>query len=187
MIRAALELFAEQGYVGTTIQAIADRAGVAMQTVYAAFGNKRELLRQALETSVVGGEDVATVNDRADVQKMVDEPDPRRRAEMDAAMAARIAPMISPIVRTIREAAAIDPEFAATSEAITAQRRADMERAIEILAGDDGLQVPAEEAIGTLYILYGPDVYVALTQDLGWSMDQYERWLATMIYRSLLA
>lgn len=187
IIRSALELFAEQGFVATTIQAIADRAGVSVQTVYAGFGNKRELLRHALEASVVGGGDFASVNDRPEARAIADEPDPRRRAELDAALSARIAQTISPIVRAVREAAAVDPEFATTAEAITAQRRTDMERAAHLLAGDDGLKVPLEEAIGTLYVLYGPDVYLALTEGLGWSMEQYERWLATMLYRTLLA
>ena len=187
IIRAALELFAEQGFVATTIQAVADRADVAVQTVYAVFGNKRELLRQALEASVVGAGDFASFSDRPDAQAITEEPDPRRRAEMDAALAARISPVITPIARAVREAAAVDSDFAATAEAITAQRRIDMERAAEMLAGDDGLKIPLEEAIGTLYVLYGPDVYVALTEDLGWSMEQYEHWLATMLYRTLLA
>ena len=187
IIGSALELFADQGFVATTIQAIADRAGVSVQTVYAGFGNKRELLRQALEASVVGQEDLASIGDGAEAREIADEPDPRRRAEMDAAVSARIAKAISPIVRAVREAAAVDREFAATSEAITAQRRVDMERAAQILAGDDGLKLPVEEAIGTLYVLYGPDVYLQLTEDLGWSMEQYERWVGTMLYRTLLA
>ncbi len=187
VIHSALELFAEQGFAATTIQAIAERAGVSVQTVYAGFGNKRELLRQALEASVVGEEDVAPINDGQEAHAIADEPDPRRRAELDAAVVSRIAKAISPIVRAVREAAAVDPEFAATSEAITVQRRTDMERSAHTLAGDDGLKVPLEEAIGTLYVLYGPDTYLALTEDLGWSMEQYERWLGTMLYRTLLA
>lgn len=187
IIQSARGLFSEQGFAATTIQAVARRAGVSVQTVYAAFGNKRELLRQALEASVAGEVDVASVNDRPEVRQIAEESDPKRRAELDAAMSARIAQAISPIVRAVREAAAVDPEFAATAEAITAQRRTDMERAAHILAGDDGLKVPLEEAIGTLYVLYGPDVYLELTEGLGWSMERYERWLATMLYKTLLA
>ncbi len=44
MLDAARELFAEHGYVATPIGAIAARAGVSPETVYAAFGNKRSLL-----------------------------------------------------------------------------------------------------------------------------------------------
>ena len=55
ILDAALRLFTASGYVATTIQAIADDAGVAVQTVYAVFGTKRELLRSLLEAAVRGG------------------------------------------------------------------------------------------------------------------------------------
>jgi AcrR family transcriptional regulator len=187
ILQAALKLFTANGYVVTTIQAIADEAGVAVQTVYAVFGNKREVLRQALEAAVTGDADAETVSQRADVQALADEPDPRRRAQMDAAITAEISQRILPVVRVVREAAAVDPEFATAAQAITAQRRADMRAAAKLLAGDNELKISLEEAIGTLYVLYSPDVFACLTEDLGWSMKRYEKWLATMLYRALLA
>ena len=187
ILQAALRLFTSDGYVVTTIQAIADEAGVAVQTVYAVFGNKREILRQALEAAITGDADTATVAERADVLALADEPDPLRRAQIDAAISVEISQRIVPVARVLREAASVDPEFAATAQAITAQRRADMRAAAKLLAGSDGLKIPLEEAIGTLYVLYSPDVFASLVDDLGWSVKRYERWLATMLYRTLLA
>ncbi|HEX7195380.1 MAG TPA: TetR family transcriptional regulator, partial [Candidatus Limnocylindria bacterium] len=46
IIRAAHDLFVSQGYGRTTIAEIAGAAGVAVETVYAAFRNKPTLLRQ---------------------------------------------------------------------------------------------------------------------------------------------
>src|SRR2546430_310345 len=40
IIQAGVRLFLERGYVATTVQAIADEAGVAAATVYQAFGTK---------------------------------------------------------------------------------------------------------------------------------------------------
>ena len=62
-----------------------------------------------------------------------------------------------------------------------------MRAAAKLLAGSDGLKIPLAEAIGTLYVLYSPDVFASLVDDLGWSLKRYERWLATMLYRTLLA
>jgi hypothetical protein len=50
-----------------------------------------------------------------------------------------------------------------------------------------GLKISLEEAVGTLYVLYRPDVFTYLTGDLGWSVKRYEKWLATVLYRTLLA
>ncbi|HVE63240.1 MAG TPA: helix-turn-helix domain-containing protein [Mycobacteriales bacterium] len=187
ILEAATRLFPATGYVATTIQAVADEADVAVQTVYAVFGNKRELLRQVLEAAVVGDADVATVDERADVQALANEPDPRRRAQMSAAISAAISQRIAPIARVLSEAAAADPEFATAAAALTEQRRADMAASARLLAGADGLKVSREDAIGTLYVLYSPGVFTALTVDLGWSVKRYEKWLATMLYRTLLA
>ena len=183
----ALQLFSAHGYVATTIQTIADEAGFAVQTVYAVFGNKRELLRQALEAAVVGNTKSGTLAEQPNVAAIAAEPDPRRRAAMDAAISAQIARRIVPIVKVIREAAAVDPEFAATAAEITKRRRADMRSAARLLAGSDGLRMPINEAVGTLYVLYSPDVFTALTGDLGWSTQRYERWLADMLHRTLLS
>jgi AcrR family transcriptional regulator len=54
VLEAARELFTEHGYVATTIGAIAARAGVSLETVYAAFGNKRSLLAGLLDVAIVG-------------------------------------------------------------------------------------------------------------------------------------
>ena len=44
IVAAARRLMAQRGWTPTTIDAIAEDAGVATATVYAAFGNKRALL-----------------------------------------------------------------------------------------------------------------------------------------------
>jgi len=185
--QAAMRLFSTTGYVATTIQAVADEAGVALQTVYAVFGNKRELLRHTLEAAVAGDTDPQAVNERPESLAIADEPDPRRRAEMDAAIVARISPRLAPIVKAVREAATVDPEFAPTAAEITARRRQDMAAAAQLLAGPDELTMELDDAIGTLYILYSPEVFTALTGDLGWSIERYERWLADMLYRTVMS
>src|SRR5918994_4522452 len=45
VLDAALELFLEHGYDGTSMQAIAGRAGVTKPVVYACFPGKDELFR----------------------------------------------------------------------------------------------------------------------------------------------
>src|SRR4030042_6969193 len=50
IVAAAQALFLEQGYICTTIEVIAEQAGVAVSTVYAIFGSKREILRAIRDT-----------------------------------------------------------------------------------------------------------------------------------------
>ena len=187
IIDSAHELFVAHGYAATTIQAIAEGAGVAVQTVYAVFGNKRELLRQLIETSVAGDDEPEPITERAEAQAVAAEPDPRRRAELDAALSRSITERVAPIVRVVGEAAASDPELAAVMEAVKAARREEMIASARIIAGPDGLRIDDEEAAATLYVLYSPQVADMLMRDYGWSPERYEAWLARMILDAVIA
>ena len=51
IVAAAADLFIAGGYGATTLEQIAERAGVAVQTVYFHFGNKRTVLKEASDAS----------------------------------------------------------------------------------------------------------------------------------------
>ncbi len=186
ILDAAHELFVATGYTATTIQAIAEQGGVAVQTVYAVFGSKRELLRQLIERTIAGGDDPLPMAERTAEQSIAAEPDARRRAELDAALARSITERIAPIVRVAAEAAASDPELATMMEAVKATRREEMTTAARILVGRDRLRTDPQEAAATLYVLYSPQVADMLIADYGWSLERYEKWLARMILRAVL-
>jgi len=81
ILDAALELFVASGYSATSIQRIAERAGVAVQTVYAVFGTKRDLLRELIETRIAGGDESLPITERPEAQSVAAEPDADRRAQ----------------------------------------------------------------------------------------------------------
>jgi AcrR family transcriptional regulator len=189
ILRAAQTLFVANGFTATTIQAVAGEAGVAVQTVYSVFKNKRRLLDELIEAAIVGDDAAgAQVLHGAEVEAIAAEPDPRRRAEMDAAIARAIAERVAPIVRVAREAAASDPEFAEVFAGMKARRRQEMAAMTKVLAGPRGrLRMAGPQAAATLYVLYSPDVAEMLMGDYGWSPAKYEKWLADMLYTCLLA
>src|SRR5215467_9175446 len=57
ILQAAYELFVEQGYGATTLQGIAERAGVAVQTIYFVFGNKPSLLKELVDVTIAGDDE----------------------------------------------------------------------------------------------------------------------------------
>src|SRR5688572_17973344 len=81
IVVAALELFVERGYVGTTMNDIAENAGVAVETVYRAFSSKALVLKSAVEAAVAGGAERAelTAEDRPAIRAVIEETDPRRQ------------------------------------------------------------------------------------------------------------
>lgn len=186
ILEAALELFVANGYAATTIPALSARAGVAVQTVYAVFGNKRELLRQLIESTITGDDEPLPITERPEAQAVAAEPSARRRAELDAALSRSITERVAPIVRVAGEAAASDPELAAMMEAVKAARRQEMIASARIVAGHDGLRVDEEEAAATLYVLYSPQAADMLMGDYGWTPARYEQWLARMILEAVI-
>lgn len=80
IIAAAAELFLDQGYGATTLDQVAGRAGVAVQTVYFHFGNKATLLKEALDVAAVGDDKPVALLDRPWLQEVTAEPDPVPRS-----------------------------------------------------------------------------------------------------------
>lgn len=186
ILAAALDLFVDRGYAATTIAAVAETAGVAVQTVYAVFGNKRELLRQLIEATITGDDDPTPVTERVEARAVAAEPDPCRRARLGAAVSRTIVQRVAPIARVAEEAAASDPALAATMDAIKAARREEMLASAALLSGSEGLDLPPDELAATLYVLYSPQVADMLMTDHGWSPEHYESWLARMLLESVL-
>ena len=89
VLDAAGLLFAEHGYVGSTILAIAERADVAPETVYAIFGSKRSLLAELVDVSIAGDADAQPLLEQAWVGEIRAEPDARRRLRMLAGVGGR--------------------------------------------------------------------------------------------------
>src|SRR5947208_11121 len=82
ILQAARDMFVQDGYVATTIDAIADHAGVSPETVYATFRNKRSLLSQLIDVSMAGDDAPVPILERDWVQEMLDEPDLQRRVQI---------------------------------------------------------------------------------------------------------
>ena len=186
ILEAAQRLFVASGYGATSIRAIAEEAGVAVQTVYAVFGNKRQLVIELVENAVTGDDDPAAVTERPEAQAIRAEPSARRRAQLDAALSRKIIERVLPVFKITSDAAAVDPDFAELNRAMIARRRAEMIDAATLLAGDGGLRLSPDDAAASLLVLYSPHVAQILTEHLGWSYDRYETWLADAIERLVL-
>src|SRR6476620_3704523 len=78
IVTAAAQCFTERGFGGTTISEVAKAADVSPESVYAIFGNKRELLRAAVETAAAGDDSGAGVVRESWLERVRAEPDQRR-------------------------------------------------------------------------------------------------------------
>src|ERR687892_1562753 len=89
ILEAARKLFIERGYAGAAAGAIAAEAGVAAQTIYAIFKNKKRILVSLMNVSPsTGVEDHTPMSERANVQAVAQEPNQRRQLQMFAQVVA---------------------------------------------------------------------------------------------------
>ncbi len=84
ILEAAERLFERDGYVGTTVEAIAREADVALKTVYAVFTTKAGLLRALWDLRLKGDLDDAPVTDRDWYREALAEPEAARQLRLIA-------------------------------------------------------------------------------------------------------
>lgn len=188
ILDAARRLFLSRGYVATTIAAIGQEAGVATQTVYVSFGNKRSILTSLMDLSIGGDEQPVGVLQRSAPQQMRHTLDQRRQLEMMAHGIREIMERASPIFDVMRSAGAADPEVATIYQRLQEQRLKNMAHVVEWVAANgplrQGLTVRAGADI--LWTLTSADVHRLLTVDRGWTGEQYEHWLGDTLIALLL-
>ena len=181
---AARLLFVRDGYGATTLQAIADEAGVAVQTVYAVYHSKPGILRE-LRDSIV----------------FLPDADERYRAAMASAGAGDAGAALDTFAASIRirwevgadvvlvrrEAGSTDAELRADANMPYERRRVGLRALVDAFRPGLRPGLETDDAMAALDALTLPDVYIELVRGLGWSPDAYEAWLARSLRRLLLA
>lgn len=182
---AAASLFAAHGYDDVRIDDIAAAAGVAYPTVYKAFGNKRSLLKAAVEIRMTGGPD-GDVARQGWFREQLEAPTAEHQLRLVARNARRIYDRAGKLLESVRATAARDEEIAALWRAIHDDRLARAHTTAERLATKAELRGTQSEAVHTLWTLTVPELYVLQTEAVGLAPDAYERWLADLLVAALL-
>jgi AcrR family transcriptional regulator len=186
ILDAALLLFAARGYAATPMTAIADHAGVALDTVYAAVGRKPELARLLIETAISGGTEAIPAEERDYVQAIRAAPDAGSKIAVYAAAMRAIAARLGPVLAILQQAALTDPQLATLWQEISARRAANMRLFAADLASVSALRMDLDEAADIIWATNAPELYQLLTTQRGWSPERYERFLADAWHRLLL-
>ena len=189
VLDAARTLFIERGYVATTIDAIAERADVSPETVYATFGNKRSVLSELVDVAIAGDIEPVPIIERDWVQEILAEPDLRRRLRLLAGHGRSILERRADIDDVVRGAAAADPDIAALRDLGITQRRAGQGELLRVVVGSAGLRdgLDLDAAADILYAIGSPETFRLLVVDRGWSPTRFEAWYADALERLLLA
>lgn len=180
MLAAATSLFSERGWSATGMRDIAREAGVAVETVYANFGSKAELLLTAIDVGVVGDAEPVPLSQRPEFTALGVGSFPDR-----VGAAARLLTGVHRrtwgLQRALNEAAGSAPPLAEKLHELELRRRDNIREGVEMVVGR-----PVEEhVLDGLWVLMGADAFHLLTRIGERSVDDYERWLVTMVHRLL--
>jgi AcrR family transcriptional regulator len=179
-------LFAEKGYLATSIEDIADEAGVARPTVFTAVGPKPTILRAVVDQALAGDAAQVPIAERDWWREAIDEADPERSIELHARNMCRIAASSAAVLRALEVAASIDADAAEVWERYQAQRRVGLAEFTRALASKTKLRCDQATATDTLWMLT-PTAYLRLVDESGWTAPRYEAWLADLMKRLFLA
>lgn len=179
LLDAALKLFVAHGYDGTTIEAIAREAGVAVQTVYFKFGTKVAILKELLDVRVAGDHEPVPTVDRDWFRDAVAAEDPREHLRHQVDGAREIYDRVVDLLEVLRNAALANEEIGPLWERNKEQRREVQEQLVGALAKKhplpSGMTVGRAADIG--YTLLGPEIYHLLVTERGWSSQEWADWV----------
>ena len=189
IVSAASELFVARGYAGTSLAAIADAAGVARPTVFAAFGSKAALLRQVLDQALAGDDEPVPVASRPWFAPVWEARTPAGVLDAYATVCELIGERAAAVFETVRRAADGAPEAAELWATLQRNRLAGARMVLEHVCrvGDlrPGLEI--EQAVDVLWLWNDPAHRAALVDERGWSPDDFRDWLSGRMRESLLA
>ncbi len=168
---------------------MAEQAGVAVQTVYFHFGNKRTLLKEALDVAAVGDDDPVPLLERPWVQEIQAETDPGRIIELWLVTGRAILDRVAPLMRVVRGATGTDPEVAAQWDANQAQTRTANGFLVGLLARRGALKpgMDVEQARDIAFVLSNAETYLLFTDACGWTPDEWQERTAAVLTAALIA
>lgn len=181
-------MFEQRGYANTTIEAIGQKAGVAPETVYAVFGSKPVLLRTVVETTLVGDYESTPFFERPFIQETLRQTNPQLLVQHFAGDMYQIMTRMSPVFSLLRSTAKTDSEIMALLHKILKNRQEGMAVFVNGLQKVTPLResISQKQAVDTVFALSSAEVFDLLTQDMGWSKEQYIDWLSGTLRRLLL-
>ena len=186
ILEKAYRLFGTGGYEATTMQMVAETAGVAVQTVYLVFGTKARLLAEVESRMILGDASLALSGQRPRMAQMHQETDPQKLVALFVEATADVLSRISPFVAAVGPALPSDPESVAARDrgrdeffGVVIDRLAALRSLRNGLTPSRGVDII--RAVNTV------DAYADLTTRRGWTVVEWKQWLTDLLCMQLLA
>jgi AcrR family transcriptional regulator len=189
ILETAQRLFETQGYLTTSVAAIAEEAGVSLKTVYLAFETKGGLMSALWQFVLVGEDDDAPVVNREWYRAVLNEPDAERQLRINARNSRVVKERAAALMRVMRDASSSDDDLGDLWGRIQTEFHANQEVIVKRIHERGRLRhgLGVKRATDILWTLNHPDVWQLLVVERGWTPKQYEQWFADAACQQLLA
>lgn len=176
VLAAATQLFVARGWNGTSMRDVARAAAVSVETIYANFGSKAELLKQALDVAVVGDAEPVPLADRDYFARLANG-DALERAAAAAEFLATMHPRTAHLRRVLNQAAAGDEQLSELLRSSLVDERESVRQGVLAVA-----QRPvSDDDIDALFAILSTEAFLLLTDSRGWTREHYQSWIAQMM------
>jgi AcrR family transcriptional regulator len=188
ILESARAMFCEKGYVGTSMQAIAEAAGIALDTVYASVGKKPALFALLVETAISGSDIAIPAEERDYVRAIRAEADASRKLAIYASALRSIQERLAPLFRVLQEAAPLDARLGELWNGIAERRARNMRLLAKDLEETGRLRrdLSIDTVADVLWTMNSPEYYLLLVEGRGWEPAKFEKWLKDSWCRLLL-
>jgi len=189
VLAAASGLFLERGYLGTTLSAVAEAAGVSVQTVYNVVGGKAVLLKAVYDVTLAGDDEPVPLRERPEFRAVAEATTGRECLAGYSAVGRTLSERLFPLVNVLlTQAAAGDTDVAAFVATIEGERATGTRNVATFVAERFGLRagLDVDAAADVLWALTSPDLTDRLVVRRGWGWDRFEQWLGTTMADALL-
>jgi AcrR family transcriptional regulator len=186
ILEAASALFVRRGYVGTTVQAVAGRAGVSVQTIYNVVGGKSDLLKAVYDAMLAGDAAPVPMSERPTAKAMRAATDARTCLVLYARMPREIFERVGPLLSAVFSDG--DPDVRRFLDVIDGERANGTRQIAGFIAARFGMRpgMSTDQAADILWTLTSVDVAYRLVRRRRWSLTEYERWLGRTMADALL-
>jgi AcrR family transcriptional regulator len=178
VLGAATRLFGELGWANTSMRSVANAAGVSIETIYAGFGSKGDLLAAVIDVAVVG-DDLPIPLAQRDVALVLGIGTRVERAAKAAGMSAAISSRTCELVQALTQGSATDASLAQRLAAVDKRRRVQIAAYFEQVAS----RAPTLPELDEVWLLTSAEVFHLLVHRSGWTPEQHEQWLADSLLR----
>jgi AcrR family transcriptional regulator len=180
VLATAAELFSSRGWAGTSMRDIARRADVAVETVYATAGPKRELLLRVLDVAVVGDDAPVALAERPEFAAL-GVGDRRARVAAAAHLLTELNGRVAGLNRALAHGATADPGLTVKLQEARERQLGSYRGGIALVLGRE----PEQQLAEGIWAVGNSDCFLLLRESAGWSTEQYQAWLADTLFRLL--